>query len=312
MEAVTYLNAFARWPMIEYLVKLKLFRLVRDIVYSTSRYTMSKTINCEGRNLQDVLGFDRSWIPLLQEVNPGIAQFRIIRAFIDAGKKLDASMMKWCADNAVQDASVLVELLSYTSMHKLCRYADAQYKGYRKATKVWYCDVERSMTNLLTDYCDYLRMCKELQYDVKNSFVLFPHNLKEAHDSVAKTLRDKHTAEQEKAIVDSFEEWQKRYQYQGKELMMIPPHSAKEIVDEGSALHHCVGHYVKNVAEKERVILFVRSVAEPDKSLCTVEVRDGQVTQARGFDNAEPPAQITAFIEQWKQRVLYAADKAVA
>ena len=136
--------------------------------------------------------------------------------------------------------------------------------------------------------------------------------LKDAHDSAAKTLKDKRTAEQEKAIGDSFDEWQKRYQYQSKELMMIPPHSAKEIVDEGAALHHCVGHYLKNVAEKERVILFVRSVAEPDKSLCTVEVKDGQVTQARGFDNAEPPAQITAFIEQWKHRVLYASDKAAA
>lgn len=138
------------------------------------------------------------------------------------------------------------------------------------------------------------------------------HMLKDAHDSAAKTLKDKRTAEQEKAIGDSFDEWQKRYQYQSKELMMIPPHSAKEIVDEGAALHHCVGHYLKNVAEKERVILFVRSVAEPDKSLCTVEVKDGQVTQARGFDNAEPPAQITAFIEQWKHRVLYASDKAAA
>ena len=155
-------------------------------------------------------------------------------------------------------------------------------------------------------------MCKELQYDVKNSFILFPRELKAAHDSVAKTLKDKRTAEHEKAIAGSFDEWQKRYQYQGKELMMIPPHSAKEIVDEGAALHHCVRLYVKNVAEKKSVILFVRSVDEPDKSLCTVEVKDGQVTQARGFDNEEPPAQITAFIEQWKQRVLYASDKAAA
>lgn len=142
--------------------------------------------------------------------------------------------------------------------------------------------------------------------------ILFPRELKAAHDSVAKTLKDKRTAEQEKAIAGSFDEWQKRYQYQSKELMMIPPHSAKEIVDEGAALHHCVRLYVKNVAEKKSVILFVRSVDEPDKSLCTVEVKDGQVTQARGFDNAEPPAQITAFIEQWKQRVLYASDKAAA
>lgn len=158
----------------------------------------------------------------------------------------------------------------------------------------------------------YLCMCKELQYDVKNSFILFPRELKAAHDSVAKTLKDKRTAEHEKAIAGSFDEWQKRYQYQSKELMMIPPHSAKEIVDEGAALHHCVRLYVKNVAEKKSVILFVRSVDEPDKSLCTVEVKDGQVTQARGFDNEEPPAQITAFIEQWKQRVLYASDKAAA
>lgn len=69
---------------------------------------------------------------------------------------------------------------------------------------------------------------------------------------------------------------------------------------------------LKMLPKKKSVILFVRSVDEPDKSLCTVEVKDGQVTQARGFDNEEPPAQITAFIEQWKQRVLYASDKAAA
>lgn len=140
---------------------------------------------------------------------------------------------------------------------------------------------------------------------------MFPRELKAAHDSVAKTLKDKRTAEHGKTIAGSFDEAE-AVQYQSKELMMIPPHSAKEIVDEGAALHHCVRLYVKNVAEKKSVILFVRSVDEPDKSLCTVEVKDGQVTQARGFDNEEPPAQITAFIEQWKQRVLYASDKAAA
>ena len=94
--------------------------------------------------------------------------------------------------------------------------------------------------------------------------------------------------------------------------MVIPPHSSKELIDEGTALRHCVGRYVKRVAQRECVILFVRKVAEPDKSLCTVEVRDGQVVQTRGFDNEDPPAKIKAFIERWKQRVLYAAEKAAA
>lgn len=312
MEAITYLNAFVRWPMIEYLVKLKLFRLVRDIVYSTSRYTLSKTINCEGKNLQDVLKLDRSWLSLLQEVDPSIAQLNVIQWFTNTGKKPDAAMIKWCTKNAIQDVSILAELLSYMTMRKLMRYADAQYEIRIVSTKTPEYIRYYTMANLLADYRDYLRMCKEMQYDVESSFILFPRDLKSAHDYVVEVLDAKRTAEQEKAIADSFDEWQRLYQYKGKDLMVIPPHSSKELIDEGTALHHCVGRYVKRVAQHECVILFVRKVAEPDKSLCTVEVRDGQVVQARGFGNEEPPAQITAFIEQWKQRVLYASDKAAA
>lgn len=148
----------------------------------------------------------------------------------------------------ISNADAAKELLAHMSVHKLQRYVEQQFAPEDEAAlkRVDY----YKMNTLITDYHDYLCMCKELQYDVKNSFILFPRELKAAHDSVAKTLKDKRTAEQEKAIAGSFDEWQKRYQYQSKELMMIPPHSAKEIVDEGAALHHCVRLYVKNVAEK--------------------------------------------------------------
>lgn len=198
------------------------------------------------------------------------------------------------------------------TMHKLMRYADAQYEIRIASTKTPEYIRYYSMANLLADYRDYLRMCKEMQYNVESSFILFPRNLKSAHDHVVEALDVKRTAEQEKAIADSFEEWQRLYQYKGKDLMVIPPHSSKELIDEGTALRHCVGRYVKRVAQRECVILFVRKVAEPDKSLCTVEVRDGQVVQARGFDNEDPPAKIKAFIERWKRQVLCAADKTAA
>ena len=273
---------------------------------------IGKTINCKGKNLQDVLKLDRFWLPLLQEVDPGIAQLNVIQWFINAGKKPNASMMKWCANNAIQDVSVLAELLSHMTMHKLMRYADAQYEIRIASTKTPEYIRYYSMANVLADYRDYLRMCKEMQYDVESSFILFPRNLKSAHDHVVEALDVKRTAEQEKAIADSFEEWQRLYQYKGKDLMVIPPHSSKELIDEGTALRHCVGRYVKRVAQRECVILFVRKVAEPDKSLCTVEVRDGQVVQTRGFDNEDPPAKIKAFIERWKRQVLCAADRAAA
>lgn len=306
----TFLSAYIKRPKIEHLIKMKLYRLVSDIIYGGYSYSALQAINFNGENMRAILGIDRPYFPLLRELNPSIDQLHLIRQLLQADHKPSTEQIKWFIASKISNADAAKELLAHMSVHKLQRYVEQQFAPEDEAAlkRVDY----YKMNTLITDYHDYLCMCKELQYDVKNSFILFPRELKAAHDSVAKTLKDKRTAEHEKAIAGCFDEWQKRYQYQSKELMMIPPHSAKEIVDEGAALHHCVRLYVKNVAEKKSVILFVRSVDEPDKSLCTVEVKDGQVTQARGFDNEEPPAQITAFIEQWKQRVLYASDKAAA
>lgn len=306
----TFLSAYIKRPKIEHLIKMKLYRLVSGIIYGGYSYSALQAINFNGENMRAILGIDRPYFPLLRELNPSIDQLHLIRQLLQADHKPSTEQIKWFIASKISNADAAKELLAHMSVHKLQRYGEQQFAPEDEAAlkRVDY----YKMNTLITDYHDYLCMCKELQYDVKNSFILFPRELKAAHDSVAKTLKDKRTAEHEKAIAGSFDEWQKRYQYQSKELMMIPPHSAKEIVDEGAALHHCVRLYVKNVAEKKSVILFVRSVDEPDKSLCTVEVKDGQVTQARGFDNKEPPAQITAFIEQWKQRVLYASDKAAA
>lgn len=306
----TFLSAYIKRPKIEHLIKMKLYRLVSGIIYGGYSYSALQAINFNGENMRAILGIDRPYFPLLRELNPSIDQLHLIRQLLQADHKPSTEQIKWFIASKISNADAAKELLAHMSVHKLQRYVEQQFAPEDEAAlkRVDY----YKMNTLITDYHDYLCMCKELQYDVKNSFILFPRELKAAHDSVAKTLKDKRTAEHEKAIAGSFDEWQKRYQYQSKGLMMIPPHSAKEIVDEGAALHHCVRLYVKNVAEKKSVILFVRSVDEPDKSLCTVEVKDGQVTQARGFDNEEPPAQITAFIEQWKQRVLYASDKAAA
>ena len=306
----TFLSAYIKRPKIEHLIKMKLYRLVSGIIYGGYSYSALQAINFNGENMRAILGIDRPYFPLLRELNPSIDQLHLIRQLLQADHKPSTEQIKWFIASKISNADAAKELLAHMSVHKLQRYVEQQFAPEDEAAlkRVDY----YKMNTLITDYHDYLCMCKELQYDVKNSFILFPRELKAAHDSVAKTLKDKRTAEHEKAIAGSFDEWQKRYQYQSKELMMIPPHSAKEIVDEGAALHHCVRLYVKNVAEKKSVILFVRSVDEPDKSLCTVEVKDGQVTQARGFDNEEPPAQITAFIEQWKQQVLYASDKAAA
>ena len=248
------------------------------------------TFKCRGRRGRI---FDRETVQVLQKAKNGEMLLRIVKAyrtFTDADTPVYFSVY----ENARHFISLCSDGHCSTSPYYLA-------SAYKDDLTPWKCG-----------YRDYLRMCKEMQYNVESSFILFPRNLKSAHDHVVEALDVKRTAEQEKAIADSFEEWQRLYQYKGKDLMVIPPHSSKELIDEGTALRHCVGRYVKRVAQRECVILFVRKVAEPDKSLCTVEVRDGQVVQTRGFDNEDPPAKIKAFIERWKRQVLCAADKTAA
>ena len=64
-----------------------------------------------------------------------------------------------------------------------------------------------------------------------------------------------------------------------KELQIVCPQRANDLVDEGKALHHCVGGYIDNVAEGRCLIVFVRRVEEPKKPYVTVEVRDGKIAQ---------------------------------
>ena len=61
------------------------------------------------------------------------------------------------------------------------------------------------------------------------------------------------------------------------------PKTTKDIINEGKALHHCVGVYVDKVVRREDMIYFLRK----DKNIpyVTIEVKDKKVTQVEGDMN---------------------------
>lgn len=89
-----------------------------------------------------------------------------------------------------------------------------------------------------------------------------------------------------------------------KELQIVCPQRANDLVDEGKALHHCVGGYIDNVAEGRCLIVFVRRVEEPKKPYVTVEVRDGKIAQIHGDHNSKPTEEVQKFIDLWSRKVL--------
>lgn len=306
LYVAAYLKEYLRHPMLEYLVKLRLYRLATCVVYGEGgrQYYGNPVLNSSGENVAEVLGVNKSYLPFLQEVNPGGKQLRLIRALLREQIQPDMELMKWCSENDVGDEENLTAPLRFMTPHKLMRYASEQFAAYQKTS--YFSSGYYSMSYLLSDYRDYLCMSEALDYDMKSSFVLFPKNLKEAHDRVNDLSDAELSAAYDRKIAKAFAGLQSRYQFKAGGFLIVPPHSAKEIVKEGQTLHHCVGRYVKDVVQSKCVILFIRQAKAPRRPYCTVELKNGEIVQARIERNGTPPPEVEKFIELWKQQVLYA------
>ena len=302
-----YLQEYLRYPMLEYLVKLRLFRLATYVVYGEadgSRFYGDSVLNSRGKTVTEVLGVEKRYVPFLQAINPGSKQLKMIKALLREKIEPDLELMKWCSENGVGNEEHITVPLRYMTPHKLMRYASEQFAAHCKtsyASPGYY-----SMSNLMSDYKDYLCMCEALDHDMKSSFVLFPNDLKAEHNRVNDMSQKETSKAYDRRIAKMFEELQSRYGYTKLGLVVVPPHSAKEITREGDKLHHCVGRYVTDVVKNNCTILFIRRASAPKKPFCTVEIKHGDIVQARIQNNNDPPPDVQRFIELWKENVLYA------
>ena len=72
-------------------------------------------------------------------------------------------------------------------------------------------------------------------------------------------------------------------EYDNGEFSITIPKTTKDIINEGKALHHCVGVYVDKVVRREDMIYFLRK--DKNTPYVTIEVKDKKVTQIEGDMN---------------------------
>ena len=72
-------------------------------------------------------------------------------------------------------------------------------------------------------------------------------------------------------------------EYDNGEFSITIPKTTKDIINEGKALHHCVGVYVDKVVRREDMIYFLRK--DKNTPYVTIEVKDKKVTQVEGDMN---------------------------
>lgn len=292
MEVGPYLISCRKIPAIEFFVKLKLFWLATHVVY---RHDGTKDINLDGKNLREVLQIDPSDLPLLQKPGADIRDLRLLRILRMAGHQPSEEFFTWVNANELTEINQLALALNNTTPHKLMRYLDQLFSKLKKSTY-------RGCAGVLSDYRDYLGFCEQLQYDLKNEFILFPKNFKRAHDQANDLIKQHQVEQYDSQIASMQEELKHRYQFKSDGLIVLPPHSAQEIVVEGQKLRHCVGGYARSMAERRTAILFIRQEAKQNKPFFTVEVQGDKIRQVRGSNNRAPIPEVTAFLDKWKKK----------
>ena len=107
----------------------------------------------------------------------------------------------------------------------------------------------------------------------------------EEYNRLLSMKREEHNKELEKKMAKIDEE-RAKLNYEEDNFLIRIPTKLSEIVNEGSALHHCVGGYTDSHARGTTTILFLRRKSAPDSSFYTIELRnDNTIQQIHGFGN---------------------------
>lgn len=154
-------------------------------------------------------------------------------------------------------------------------------------------------------YLDYIYMLQELETPLTSDLVIFPKDIRKAHDDLVSVI-GKLKRELEEKEYEKRQKSLQKYEQEIDEFMFLVPKDLQEIVNEGNALHHCVGgkHYLDNHTKGNTNIIFIRQKDEVEKPYFTLEYKNQHVAQVQGKYNRETvPNDLQKAINKWEDKI---------
>lgn len=171
----------------------------------------------------------------------------------------------------------------------------------------------KSLKGTFSHYRDYISMASSMGYDLSNGTVRFPNNLKQAHDNAVTSFYEEESDKRKREVLKKYpnirnleQTLNEQYSFKTKDYVIMAPHSAADIVEEGRTLHHCVGGdtYLEKHNKGRTFILFMRKAKKPDKRYYTIEIdpKDNRIIQYYGANDKQPDKEaVDVFLKQWKR-----------
>lgn len=186
--------------------------------------------------------------------------------------------------------------------YKICFFRLVNNYNYKPQALFTYLDnlmtyeAIEGFERLIREVYDYVNMMSS----ISDKYEKYPKNFLTTHRIASRNytrLKKQFSEDLFKKRID------KRLEYSYGKYTMIYPDSTNDIKDEAVQQNNCVSSYIQSVLDGKCHILFLRKKDTKDKSLVTVEVRDGKVVQALGKFNRNLTDEEQEVIDKYNSRL---------
>lgn len=290
INPVDYLERYMQTPQIEMLVKMGLTGVTRALV--KCHYGIVQDV--DAKRPETFLGIRKERVRQLIREKGNTDILKVMQMEKRMNQRwTDSQIVEMAEIKATNQTGTALEHMGVQQfLNRVAKYAGCGFgTGCHTAVS--------RLQNTAGRYMDYLDMRAGLGYDMTNTVYLFPRDLDAAH---AKMVEESNKKEAEKRILSAcdryplikkhYRRYRKKFYFADGEFQIRPARDAGEIVMEGRILHHCVGGdtYLKKHNEGRTIILFLRTMDEPDMPYITVEIEPekNRIIQWHGAHDRKP------------------------
>lgn len=303
---IYFLEYHARYPVIEFLWKAGYRNIVHNRIFGMDRENRN-AILWERKKLKECFKFPLRILKLMPPEEWSLNDIQRVNDLWEKyGGKVTDTEIRLVLQSKV-DIQLWSRATTYANAGRILKYIKNQTDKRKEKNPD-----KRSISQNDTAqaYRDYLQECEQLHLDLHDKEILFPKDLTAAHNRTMEQVKfEKNKADQEKfqKAVEKLE----KFAWGEGEFFIRPAREQMELTAEGKALHHCVGGYIKRMAEGETAIFFLRKVSEPDKPFYTLELQKKRVIQCRTEHNAsyDRKPDVKKFVDMWMEKVVKKGGK---
>ena len=310
VNPIEYFERYEQTPQIEMLVKLGLFDVVNELV----NYRYGIVADENARQPDTFLGIRKERVKQLIKWKGSIRVLKVMQTEKRMGQTWTEEQIEKLAETQLSYGQIETAT-KYISLQKLLNRIE-KYSGCQFATAC--SSAEQVIRDTANTYMDYIGMRLALGYDMNNTVYQQPRDLRAAHDKMVqesnKEKMDERIREVEQKysnIRSNYRKLRNIYFYEDDAYMIRPARSAKEIVEEGRILHHCVGgdNYLRKHNDGRSYILMLRFKDKTEEPYITVEISSNkpEIIQWYGERDRKPDAKnmqkwLKHYLKQLKEK----------